>query len=126
MDRFSIYLIFLIFISCTNNNQEDYFTNFNCEWENTDFTLFLPTNDCELENISYNNQIATLIENKCIACHSQSGNNHGVNLSSYSSILNYDLCFQIDNNLMPPVGVEPLTECEKLQFKNWVDNGLVE
>ena len=34
--------------------------------------------------------------------------------------------FQIDNNLMPPVGIEPLTECEKLQFKNWVDNGLVE
>ena len=40
MNRFSIYLIFLIFISCTNNNQEDYFTNFNCEWDNTDFTLF--------------------------------------------------------------------------------------
>lgn len=126
MNRFSIYFIFLVFISCTNNNQEDYFTNFNCEWDNTDFTLFLPTIDCELENISYNNQIATLIENKCIACHSQSGSNHGVNLSSYSNILNYDLCFQIDNNLMPPVGMEPLTECEKLQFKNWVDNGLVE
>ncbi len=126
MSRLFIFFSCCVFLSCTNNNQEDYFLNFNCEWDNTDFSNFLIQKDCELENITYQNQIAALIENKCIVCHSQSGNNHGVNLSSYNSMLNYDLCYQIDNNLMPPVGMIPLTECEKLQFKNWVDNGLAE
>jgi len=119
-------LFFLILLGCSNDNQEDYFSNFNCEWNNTNFSSFLPLPECELENLSYQNEISSIIENKCIICHSQSGNNYGVNLSSYNSLLNYDICFQIDNNLMPPIDMVPLTECEKLQFKNWIDNGLVE
>lgn len=126
MNRYLLFFLFLILLGCSNNNQEDYFSNFDCQWDNTNFSSFSTSPECELENISYQNEIASIIESKCIGCHAQSGVNHGVNLSSYNSLLNYDICFQIDNNLMPPTGMVPLTECEKLQFKNWIDNGLVE
>lgn len=125
MNRYFFCILFLIFLGCTNNNQEDYFSNFDCQWDNTDFSTFLPSLECELENLTYQNDIANIIESKCIGCHNQSSSN-GVNLTTYNNLLNYDICFQIDNNLMPPNPLMSLTECEKLQFKTWVDNGLAE
>ncbi len=122
------YIFFLstsIFLSCVNNNEEDYFSDFNCEWENTDFNLFLPSSDCNLVDLSYQSSIASIIDSKCIGCHNQSSPN-GINLTTYNNLLSYDICFQIDNDLMPPSSMPSLSECEKLQIKTWIENGLAE
>ena len=127
MNRF-FYIFFIstfLFFSCTNNNEEDYFSDFNCDWVNTDFSLFLPDPDCNLVNLSYQSNIASIIDSKCAGCHNESSS-HGINLTTYSNLLSYDICFQIDNNLMPPSWLPNLSDCEKLQIKTWIENGMVE
>ncbi len=127
MNRF-FYITFLsicIFFSCTNNNEEDYFLDFNCEWNNIDFSLFVPSENCNLMDLSYQSTISSIIDSKCMSCHNQSSSN-GINLTTYNNLLSYDICFQIDNNLMPPPSMPSLSECEKLQIKTWIDNGATE
>lgn len=120
------FFLFLVFLgACTVNNEEDYFSDFDCNWETTDFSLFNPDAGCVLENLSFQSHILNIIDSKCNSCHGTS-NTNGINLTTYNNLLSYDFCFQIDNDLMPPVGIPQLTECEKLQIKTWVENGLAE
>ena len=125
MNKYFYILLILTFLGCINNNEEDYFSDFNCEWENTDFNLFIPSPDCNLVDLSYQSSISSIIDAKCIGCHNQSSTN-GINLTTYNNFLSYDICFQIDNNLMPPSPMPSLSECEKLQIKTWIENGLAE
>jgi len=126
-----LFLIFLfLYLGCTYDNEEDYYDNgdFNCDWKNTNFNLFLPDENCVLENLSFESHISNIIDIKCVSCHDKN-NSQGINLTSYSELLSYDFCFQIDNELMPPLNLPQifqLTDCEKLQIKTWIDNGLVE
>ena len=62
MNRYLFLFLFLILLGCSNNNQEDYFSNFDCQWDNTNFSAFSTSPECELENISYQNEIASIIE----------------------------------------------------------------
>ena len=102
------FYIFLI-IGCTNNNEEDFFSE----------------DDCNLDNITYLSALQEIIESKCIACHAQ-GNMNGPVLDNYENVVKYidDILFLITDleNIMPPLGATPLTECEILQIQNWYDN----
>jgi len=124
---FSFFFLFLL--SCSTDNEQDYFanSNFDCNWENTDFTL--DDVKCVLEELSFELNILPIINAKCNSCHGNDGNNHGVNLTTYDNLLNYDFCFQIDNELMPPPDLPvqfQLTQCEKLKIKTWIEDGLAQ
>tara|TARA_B100000530_G_C15804493_1_gene426956 strand:- start:439 stop:834 length:396 start_codon:yes stop_codon:yes gene_type:complete len=129
--QISFFLFFLFVFSCNTDNEQDYFanSNFDCNWDNTNFSLFSPSSDCVLENLSFELNILPIINAKCNSCHGNDGNNHGVNLTTYDNLLNYDFCFQIDNDLMPPPTLPvqfQLTQCEKLKIKTWIEDGLAE
>ena len=135
MKRISFFLFFLFFLSCSTDNEQDYFADsngnliFNCDWDNTDFSLFSLSTDCMLENLSFQLDILPIIDAKCNSCHGNDVNSHGVNLTTYENLLSYDFCFQIDNDLMPPPNLPvqfQLTECEKLKIKTWIEDGLVQ
>jgi uncharacterized membrane protein len=104
-----IFIFFVSIIGCTNQNEEDFFSD----------------DDCDLENISYLSVVQEIIESKCIACHAQ-GNMNGPVLDNHENVVKYidDILFLITDleNIMPPLGATPLTECEILQIQNWYDN----
>ena len=134
MKQIFFFLFVLSLFSCTYDNEEDYFTDsngnviFDCDWDNTDFSLFFPT-DCVLENLSFQLDILPIIDAKCNSCHGNESNTTGINLTTYDNLLSYDFCYQIDNDLMPPPSLLEqlqLTQCEKLKIKTWIEDGLAQ
>ena len=131
MKQILFFLFLISLFSCTIDNEQDYFadSNFDCNWDNTDFSLFSPSANCVLENLSFELDILPIINNKCNSCHGNESNITGVNLTNYDNLLSYDFCFQIDNGLMPPSSLSELfqlTQCEKLKIKTWIEDGLVQ
>ena len=135
MKQIFFFLFVLSLFSCTHDNEQDYFTDsngnviFDCDWDNTDFSLFSLSTDCVLENLSFQLDILPIIEAKCNSCHGNESNTTGINLTTYENLLSYDFCFQIDNDLMPPsnlVDSLQLTQCEKLKIKTWIEDGLAQ
>ena len=135
MRQIFFFLFFLYLFSCTNDNEQDYFTDsngnviFDCDWDNTDFSLFSSFTDCVLENLSFQLDILPIIDAKCNSCHGNESNTTGINLTTYDNLLSYDFCFQIDNDLMPPPTLLEkfqLTQCEKLKIKTWIEDGLAQ
>lgn len=127
-----IFIVLSIFlVACTNDSEDAFFSesNFDCQWSQTDFSLFLPNEKCVTENLSFETNILPIIDSKCNSCHGNNTNTTGVNLTNYNNFLSYDVCSQIDYNLMPPPSLPAqfqLTECEKLQIKTWAENGAIE
>ena len=113
MKNLSVIFLLTIFIfSCSNDNEEDFFSN----------------NDCETEDINYLPLVQEIIESKCISCHVQ-GNSSGLPvLDSYANVTKDidNIIFRIttnnDNLIMPPLGATPLTDCEISQIQNWYEN----
>ena len=112
-------LSFLFFIACTSDNEEQYFTNINCDTEN----VYYYASD-------NNRSISNIIANKCWGCHSESNMSQGgwISLQTYEQLIDtsnyslYDVTIGL-NSSMPKPGSPQLTECEKLQIKSWIDKG---
>ena len=72
---------------------------------------------------------STIISNKCIGCHTEGNPPSYLSLETYDDLIlfpNLDEIINSEINPMPPIGESPLTECEKQQLTNWVNNGLPE
>ena len=112
MSRFLSFFVVLYFLfGCTNDNEEDFF------------------GDCDLESITYDSTIQGIIASKCISCHG-TGNTNGPVLEHYTDVIIVidDIASVIvsETDVMPPVTSLGLTDCEKLQIQNWIDDGLLE
>jgi len=108
----TFFLVTTFFLGCSNDNEEDYFSN----------------NDCNSENVNYLPTVRDIIESKCSDCHAQ-GNSSGLPLLNSYENINSDIdniIYRInhpDNNLiMPPLGAIPLSDCEIMQIQNWYEN----
>ena len=108
-----------------------------CTDENAcNFNEFAVKDDgsCEyIDNIYYTSNdgstsVSAIISNKCLSCHNQDNwMISGVLLETYSDVSNMRdlISYAISsktNNPMPPAGYTQLTECEKLQIDNWINN----
>tara|TARA_B100001142_G_C14179583_1_gene595610 strand:+ start:185 stop:532 length:348 start_codon:yes stop_codon:yes gene_type:complete len=110
--RVLFFIFLLIFISCSNNNEEDYFSL-----------------DCDENNISYSSgiprSISEIVSSKCLACHLEDNSISFLALDSYDALIihtNLDDIINDVNNPMPPIGSIQLTDCEITQIENWVHN----
>jgi len=106
------FLGFIFFLGCSNDNEEDFFSN----------------NDCNSEDVNFLPTVRDIIESKCSSCHAP-GNASGLpELNTYENLtLDIDnVLYRInnsDNNLiMPPLGATPLSDCEIIQIQNWYEN----
>jgi len=89
------------------------------------------TSSCDTTGvITYQNQIATLISNNCISCHSGSGASKGILLDTYATVK-----VQLDNGKllaavkgtsiqMPPGS--SITSCELREIELWKTNGAIQ
>ena len=151
----------LIFFACTNDNEENYFGCMDITAMNYDPAANVDDNSClfsegcmdedacnfnqyaliDDESCEYpdtlvyqtskNNNIATIIANKCLTCHADPSN-----FNAYDYPLDYqglqiygtELIAIINgtsqwSEAMPPSGATQLTDCEKLEIEIWINNG---
>ena len=106
----NLYIIFFLFIlmfSCSNGNEEDYFSD----------------NDCDTEDVNYISTVQEIIVSKCISCHTSNSTN-GIILDDYDNLVMHgdNVIFQINNGSMPPIGLPALTDCEIEKMQIWYEN----
>ena len=98
-----------------------------CYDDNEETLYRFTTANCDLNNVTYNQTIAPIIQESCISCHSgiaPSGNlslqNHG---EVAAAVLSKNLYGRIasTSNPMPPSGI--MDECKIKKIKKWIDLG---
>ena len=120
MKHIFYFLYAIVFVACTSDNEQDYF----------------PQVDCDIDNLYYNtsdgsSSISSIISNKCAGCHNEKNmaNVQYISLETYQQLISLDNIVDVINrpsdhsSPMPPVGHPQLTDCEKLQIENWINNG---
>ncbi len=112
MRRLCVFFL-MIFVACTSDNEDNYFSI-----------------DCDEDNISYDSgvprSISEIVSNKCLSCHLEGNTISFIDLDSYDKLIQYSNLDDVINNVtnpMPPSGSPHLTDCEKTQVENWVNNG---
>lgn len=119
MKKIIIFFSLIFIISCTKNNEEDFF--------DSQFEIECDNNDVYYLSSDPSKSISNIITNKCLGCHDQNSGN--VNFENYEDlILVTNLLYRINLDssnplLMPPIGHPQLTDCEKSKLTSWVNNG---
>ena len=77
-------------------------------------------------NVTYNNQIAPILNTDCVSCHKTSNTSGYVNLDSYINAKPYGIngnlygCVQrLDGNVAMPIGAPKLDSLKLLLIKRW-------
>jgi len=116
MNKLFLYsLLILTFISCSWNNEEDLF----------DGIL------CEIEEISFNNDIKPIIVNHCLVCHSAAANLGNVVLQEHNNVRIYGENGRLLGSIKHSAGFSPmpqsgskLNDCNIQKIEGWINNGM--
>lgn len=75
----------------------------------------------ETSLVSYENDVKPILESRCMSCHGAQqpllGDLAAVQLNTK------EILTSVEGDLMPPIGMTPLTKDEKQIFKRWADHG---
>ncbi|MBR9921287.1 MAG: hypothetical protein GYB31_10650 [Bacteroidetes bacterium] len=89
-----------------------------------------PTNNCDLESVTYTDVILPILEENCFVCHNAAAPQGGVQLEGYSSLKIYVDSGQLlgaikhESGFSPmPQGQPQLDECTISKFQTWIDEG---
>jgi len=113
-----VFLAFIglsLIISCTNDNEENLFDQEDCG---------------EIENVSYQNDIKSVLSSNCYSCHASGVELNGINLENFTALKSLAesgrLLGAIDHQAgfssMPPSG-KKLNECDIESIKVWIQEG---
>ena len=99
-----IVLFFIICFSCENNIEEDYAVH----------------DDCSEAEVYYQENIASIMLNNCVSCHSTSNSSGGLSLESFNSSVAairdgsiiYRINLELSDPLFMPLGSEKLSQEE--------------
>ncbi|HMQ46099.1 MAG TPA: hypothetical protein PKA00_00100 [Saprospiraceae bacterium] len=121
MNRFSILLLAIVplfYTSCFYDNEED---------------LYPDTGNCETTDISYSQDVLTLLQNNCYVCHAAAINLGNINLEGYDRVKVY-----VDNGALlgaikhesgyspMPQGTAQLQVCEIALIEAWIADGALD
>jgi hypothetical protein len=92
-----------------------------------------PSVECQTDNLSFQSDIAPIIQRNCLGCHSQAANQGNVVLEGYNRLKTY-----VDNGKLQGVinhraGFSPmpknqpkLLECEIAKIEQWIADGALD
>lgn len=97
----------------------------------------LPVSNCSPDSVYFANQVLPLISSNCTmsGCHDNITHADGVNLTTYSRIMQYVLAgnaansklykviIRTDNERMPPPPMPALTAAQKALIQKWINQG---
>lgn len=112
-----ILLIALFSYSCYYDNEEDLYPEI--------------SNECDTLNVTFNNEITTLLQDNCWSCHS---NNNAPALGANIELENYTDVVSNDATVLGSIKHEPgyspmpknggkLNNCSISQFEAWINQG---
>jgi uncharacterized membrane protein len=115
MKTISIFLLMTLLFACKNAKQD-------------------VTPICKAENsiiISYQNDVKAIIDKNCNFCHSKKNHSGGVKLEDLNDVKFWSSNGELYDQIIPsggnpprmPKGI-PLTDCEVLTIKKWIDGGM--
>jgi hypothetical protein len=85
---------------------------------------------CDTTDFKYSTAIKTLLQNKCVGCHSTASPGGGIDLSSYSAVKTVALSGKLYGSVngspgfsFMPKGTNRLPDCEIRQIRKWIDAG---
>ena len=89
-----------------------------------------PDTGCRVENMSYQEDILPILQNRCYVCHSAAANNGGITLEGYSSLQRYLDNGQLLGAIRHDPGFSPMPKnapqlpaCQIEQFEAWIAAG---
>ena len=89
-----------------------------------------PSLECQIEDMSFSADIATIISSECLVCHSQAANFGNITLEGHSNVLTY-----VNNGLLlgairqdpgfspMPQNASKLLDCEIEKIAAWINQG---
>ncbi len=85
-------------------------------------------NECNLDNVTYETCVKSIMDNNCKGCHSASNASGGIKLDTYANTkANYNLSMTaINNETMPPPSSPDLSAENITILTNWGAQGLKE
>lgn len=85
-------------------------------------------NECNLDNVTYETCVKSIMDNNCKGCHSASNASGGIKLDTYANTkANYNLSMTaINNGTMPPPSSPDLSAENITILTNWGAQGLKE
>mgnify|MGYP001163851000 FL=1 len=115
MIRIYFLFLFLFFVSCSVDNEEDYFA-LNCV-----------TEDIYYISVDLSRSVSNMISNKCLNCHAIDNmelSGSWLPLETHEQLITIDFDEHVlnSNASMPPAGSPQLTDCEMAQISSWVNN----
>ena len=111
----NVFILFLLFSSCTYNNEVDYFK--------------VSTNQCDTINMSFQTNVYPVINTNCVNCHGNSGASGHINLEGYSNVkTNLTVMMKAikhQTGVPPmPLNAAKLSDCDINKISAWIDQGL--
>jgi hypothetical protein len=106
-----------------------------CYWDNEEVLYPDGTSNCDTTNVTYSGTIFPIINDNCISCHSGAAPTGGLLLEDYATISNqaqipagqagslYGAISHADGNSPMPQNENPLSDCDILKVKKWIDAG---
>jgi hypothetical protein len=83
-------------------------------------------NTCDTNNVTYTNQVASVIQTYCVGCHNGSSGSGGVNLNSYTAVKNETLNGKLICTILQTGGCSPMPKsgpklslCDIRKFELW-------
>jgi uncharacterized membrane protein len=115
MKKIFFFLLLSFTIACTNSKQD---VIPQCKAETT-------------AKITYQDDVKAIIDKNCNICHSNKNHSGGVKLEDLTDIKFWSSNGELYDQIIPfggnpprmPKGT-PLTDCEVLTIKNWIDGGM--
>jgi len=137
MKNFIWISLLLFFASCAKENEED----INAQYNEQNTPIIVDTTDTSDSVIptpdpkSFAQDVAPILNSRCVSCHNLTNANAGVNLSSYATVsqvvtpansngsLLYGVVSRTFGSPMPPSG--SLSDQDIQNIKTWIDEGAI-
>jgi hypothetical protein len=112
MNKHLFALFFIIFVSCSSDNEEEFYNQIGCD----------------VENVSFSSTIDPIIDQNCKSCHFN-GNRTGVTLVTYENIKISAESGELLGSIKHLPGYDPMPQGGKLddctieKIETWINNG---
>ncbi len=92
--------------------------------------LLYPNSGCQTANMSYQNNIAPILERNCYVCHSAAANISGITLEGYSQLIQFVNNGRLLGAIRHESGFSPMPQnaaklipCDIAKIEQWIADG---
>lgn len=104
----------------------------NCIYHNeSEYFAATPADTCNTQNMSYQNDIKSILEANCLACHKTTNASFGINLEGYAKVKPYAQSGELSKVINHVAGYDPMpknaskmSDCDIAKIDAWIEQGI--